>query len=144
MFNTEFEVSLRLLLFLDCLSDGTSVDRAAALDFISVYGREFNVTKTNLHGDNFLAFSEFPARRQEIRAALKSMVLDGWAVVQDTGFGFVYGITPKAKDAAAQLKDEYPTAYRNAVKAAVERFGSLKEEQLLEIISQATTKSLRR
>lgn len=144
VFNTEFEVSLRLLLLLECASSGLTIDQAAALDFMSVYGKEFGLSDSNLHGDNNLIFSEFPSRRQAARLALKSMVLDGWVTVSDTGSGFVYTLTAGAATTTKKLTDAYSVAYRVLARAALKKCGDLKEEQLISLISQASTQALRR
>lgn len=144
VFNTEFEVSLRLLLLLECLTTGITVDRAAAFDFIAVYGKEFSIAESNLHGDNNMAFSEFPLRRQAVREALKAMVLDGWVQVKDGGSGFVYNLSPEAMTASKNISDAYPMVYRILVKEAYKKYGSLSEERLIEMINRASTQALRR
>ncbi len=144
VFNTEFEVSLRILLLLDCLDKGVTTDRATALDFIALYGKEFGITDDNLHGDNRLGFSELTAKRQMIHTTMKSMVLDGWLTVSNTSKGFSYSLSKGAFKAAKRLKEGYPAAYRLAVKSAIEAYGELSEEQLIEEISRISTQSLRR
>ena len=51
-FNTEFEISLRILLLLS-LENGISANRISAIDFISTYGKDFNVSKSDLNGTSF-------------------------------------------------------------------------------------------
>ena len=52
VFNTSFEVSLRILIILNIVKIRLSIDRISALDFISIYGKDFGVSKYNLHGNN--------------------------------------------------------------------------------------------
>ena len=47
-----------------------------AIDFMSLYGRTFGITDSDLNGDNEYKFSEFASHRELIRAALKELVLD--------------------------------------------------------------------
>lgn len=60
LYNTPFEASLRILLILETSRNQSfSADMLAAIDFISIYGREFGISDENLHGDNNYKFSEF-------------------------------------------------------------------------------------
>lgn len=144
VFNTVFEMSLRLLLLLAYSSNGLTIDQAAAFDFIAVYGNIFGISASNLHGDNNLIFSEYPFRRQATRTALKSMVLNGWVTVKDTGSGFLYTLTANATTATKKINNAYSVAYRSSAQAALNKYGSLKEEQLVALISKASTQALRR
>lgn len=46
IFNTSFEVSLRILIVLGASPrESATVDKAAAVDFIATYGREFGLRK---------------------------------------------------------------------------------------------------
>lgn len=135
VFNTEFEVSLRLLLLMDCLGSRVTADKATALDYIALYGKEFGITGYNLHGDNRLGFSAIAARRQIINKTLKTMVLDGWLNVTNTSKGFCYSLSEGASRAADRLSEGYSEVYRLAVRAAIKKYGDLNEEQLLEKIS---------
>lgn len=77
VFNTPFELSLRVLLILSCDSTGKTADMMAAIDFITVYGQSFNISHTSLHGNNDYRFSEFTSRLGLVRQAIKSLALDG-------------------------------------------------------------------
>lgn len=129
---------------LACSETAMSADQAAALDFIAIYGREFGVAQQNLHGDNRLGFSEFPARRRMVNSALKSMVLDGWVAVQNSRAGFVYSLSTGAAEAVKKLHEGYPLAYQAAIASAIKMFGDLSEEQLIDRIGQVSTQALRR
>ncbi len=59
IFNTSFEVSLRILIILNTVQTRLSIDRITALDFIAIYGKDFGVSEYNLHGDNDYRFSEY-------------------------------------------------------------------------------------
>lgn len=75
VFNTTFEVSLRVLLTLEVSEDKLSADMIAVSDFITVYGRDFGISSENLHGDNSYRFGEFGIRRELVKEAVKSLVL---------------------------------------------------------------------
>ena len=74
-YNSVFEIELRILILLEhSKEEFLSSDMIAVLDFIVVYGKEFGVSKTNLHGDNRFKFSELPSRREKVLKALKELV----------------------------------------------------------------------
>ena len=64
IFNSSLEISLRMLIILNTVQSRLSVDRIAALDFISIYGKDFGVSEYNLHGDNDYRFSEYTSKRE--------------------------------------------------------------------------------
>jgi len=94
-FNSTFENSLRLLVLLDIYDMPQTVDMLYAVDFMTVYGKSFGITETNLNGDNEYRFSEFASRREPVRAALKEMVLNGTAQALSYKNGLAYIITPE-------------------------------------------------
>ena len=60
VFNTEFEISMRLLLVLSLSKNNKfTIDKLVTADFISNYSKEFGLSHSNLHGENEFSFSEF-------------------------------------------------------------------------------------
>jgi hypothetical protein len=76
IFNTPFEISLRVLLMLETGLNQTA-DMIAAADFITVYGKDFEISDNDLHGDSAFKYSEFPLRRDLVKKAVKQLVLTG-------------------------------------------------------------------
>ena len=76
VFNTIFEISLRMTLLSGVSNDAMTVDRAAAYDFITIYSNSFNLSDQALNGENDFGFSEFTVRREIIAKALKSMIIE--------------------------------------------------------------------
>lgn len=67
VYNSVSEVKIRILILLEhSTQEYISSDMIAALDFITVYGKEFEVSKHNLHGDNRYKYSELPSRRHVV------------------------------------------------------------------------------
>lgn len=117
LYNTPFEASLRTLLILESLKNKSyTTDMIAAIDFISIYSREFEITDQNLHGENNYKFSEFTLRRDLIQKSIKQLVLDDLIKVSSTKKGFTYTINQKGLDYSQYLSSDYATAYRRAVK----------------------------
>ena len=95
IFNSSLEISLRMLIILNTVQSRLSVDRIAALDFISIYGKDFGVSEYNLHGDNDYRFSEYTSKREIVSQALKELVLGGYIIPHCNKSGFNYSINDK-------------------------------------------------
>ena len=97
VFNTTFEISLRTLIMLEIADEQPeTADMIAAADFITVYGKDFGVSKINLHGNNSYKFSEFAQFRELVNMAVKLLVKKGLINVSRTNNGFSYSINQRA------------------------------------------------
>ena len=72
IFNTNFEISRRLLLLLSIHKRELDIDVITALDLITTYSKNYDLGSENLHGDNSLSFSEITIRRELISKAIKN------------------------------------------------------------------------
>lgn len=145
LFNSTFEVSLRTLLLLSQTTDANmTLDRLVAYDFISLYGRHFDLADINLHGDNEYGFSELFARRTVMQAALKELVLDGLVKAIRRSDGFCYEITDIGATFCKKQTTDYAVAYRRLAKATYEKYNGMTEVELMAVISRKATHSLRR
>ena len=70
IFNTRFELSLRVLILLNVSKIALDLETTYVVDFVATYGRTFSISDINLNGDNQFKFSEFAVRREIVRAAL--------------------------------------------------------------------------
>lgn len=145
IFNTSFEVSLRLLLLL-AAADGQAmtVDRIAAYDFITIFSKDFKLSETSLHGDNEFGLSEFASRRHSSQLALRELVLDGAVKATSTKQGFCYMITTAGQGAAQRMSTQYAVDYKKLVKITMERFRRLADVEVLAMINDTSQDSIRR
>jgi hypothetical protein len=80
LFNTEFEVSIRLLILLDSISN--------------LNEDEFNFENDNLNGDCSFPINEITIQRKLIKNAIKDLVLKSFIKVNyDKKKGYVYSVT---------------------------------------------------
>ena len=64
LFNTPFEVSMRILLaLLIAPKKQMSLDMITAIDFLTIYSSDFDISDYNLHGENIFSFSEFTKKK---------------------------------------------------------------------------------
>ena len=111
IFNTAFEVSLRVLIILNVTKKNLSIDRISALDFIIIYGKDFGVSEYNLHGDNNYRFSEYALKRKIISESLKNLVLMGYILPHCNKSGFTYSISKSGISFCQSLNDDYAENY---------------------------------
>ena len=139
-----FEISLRILLMLDCLSSiHLDAQQIGMIDFIAVYAADFGLLDENLHGYSNYRFSEFPARKQPIQAALRNLILDGYIHLASTSRGYDYSITAAGKNVCKQLHSSYSEEYCLAVKMTVSALNHADTTAMLNAINNLTVKSLK-
>lgn len=145
VFNTEFEISMRLLLVLSLSKNNKfTFDKLVTADFISNYSKEFGLSNSNLHGDNEFSFSEFSARRSLSQQAIKQLVLENLVRVSYSSIGFIYSITERGQALSNSLASDYATEYRLYAQKAIVYMDSKNEKELLNLISREASKSLRK
>ena len=145
LFNTPFETGLRALLILYGIkSRGLTIDRIAAYDFMCIYGKDFDVSQKNLHGDNSFSFSELSAKRSICTEGVKSFVLDGLITVKRTNGGFLYALTKAGNEYVNNLESDYKQQYLEIVKAVHGKYSRKSDSALLKEINGKAVQSLRR
>ena len=128
------EVKIRILLLLEhSTQEFLSSDLIAALDFITVYGKEFGVSEKNLHGDNRFKYSELPSRRQVVAQSIRTLVTDGMLSISLKN-GFDYAINDKGFDFVDSLESLYALEYSEIVRNTFRKYGKIEEEELFKII----------
>lgn len=143
LFNSLFENGLRLLLLLDTYDLPQTLDTLYAVDFITVYGEAFGISKLNLNGDNEYKFSEFMSRRENVKEALRELVFN--ETVQAVGYkgGISYVITPSGEDFCHSLNSEYAVEYRKNAEVAVRATAGKSERAIILMINKLSAKALR-
>lgn len=136
VFNSSFEVSLRILMIMYVICDKMSVDRIVAMDFIVIYGKDFGVSKDNLHGDNNYRFSEYAARRQIIACAIRELVLKNYVVPHVNKSGFSYSISDNGKLFCQSLNDEYADVYKSNLEKARKMYGGYSDRKIVQLINE--------
>ena len=145
LFNSTFEVSLRLMLLLSVTGEvPMTVDRIAAYDVMTIYSRDFGLSEEVLHVDNEFGLSEFASRRNKTQIALRELVLNGSVKALTSDKGFFYQITPAGKGVAENMVTQYATDYKRLAKITAARYRSMKDEDIMVVINTTSEESLRR
>ncbi len=111
VFNSELELSLRILLTLYTSSKALNEDEIVLTDFITVYSHEFGLSKHSLHGNNEFSFSEFAARRAQFHSALKELVINSYVKVNTDANGFTYQTTELGESVCDSMSTSYADIY---------------------------------
>ncbi len=139
-----FEISLRILLMFNEIKEvDLDEQQIASIDFISVYAADFGILDENLHGYGSYRFSEYPARKSLVTAAIKDLVLDGYVRFIPSKDGFKYAITSDGRRICGDLTDDYAKEYAIAVRAVMRNFDITDGEKLSAVINQRTMQSLK-
>jgi hypothetical protein len=136
VFNTTFEESLRILIILNIVKDKASVDKIAALDFISIYGEDFGVSDYNLHGDNNYRFSEYASKRTIISKAVKELVLNGYIKPLCNKSGFSYVITKNGANFCDDLNNDYADSFKTIAEKTISKYLDYSDRKLTYCINE--------
>ena len=143
LFNSVREIKLRVLLLLnDTLVAPLSEDMILAMDFIAVYGKDFELSEHNLHGDNSYKYSELPSRKEVISKSIKELFLDGMIDV-DTSKGYRYQINDSGTNYISELDNEYADEYKENIYAFFEKYREYSAGQLLRLIQEKSIVSVK-
>ena len=133
LFNTTYEMSLRLLVFLSQYEkEAFSIDQMSVMDFIITYGAVFGISDVNLHGNNRFKFSEYSNRRNLVKSATKSLTLKGLIEPQLSDEGFKYSITNQGITYINAFESVYSHALREM---SVETYIFTKDKSETELVA---------
>ena len=140
VFNSPFEVSMRVLLALLAETTPRTMDMIAAIDFISVYGKTFGIAETNLHGDNYYKYGEFTTRRAIVKKAIRQLLQNEMVDVYEKKDGFYFMINDVGEEYCVSLSSQYAIEYAKVAKAAMTFIGTKSDKEVIKaIISKSST-----
>lgn len=142
LFGSSFETSLRILMLLDELNLALDKNQISCIDFMAIYGADFDLLDENLHGNGLFRFSEFSAKSLVITETIKHLVVDSLISFVSTPAGYSYTINDIGKNAIARISDSYEKEYRIAVRAVQNAFPDFHSDQMQQKIFNTTISSL--
>lgn len=121
LFNSIFELSIRALLVLNNARQPLSEEKIATTDFITIYGTDFGISDTNLHGDNTYKYCESATRHRKMDLALKDLSLRGMIdMVLSKKSGVLYRINEIGMKFCQSLESSYAKEYTKLSEYALE------------------------
>jgi len=139
LFNTPFEMSLRLLILLSAGGSKTA-DMLALADTVVIYGAEFGVADENLHGGVNYILDEFDTRRELVKETTRQLVRKGLVRVTPEYDGFRFSVAPQGKEFSNSLDSDYAAQYRQLAAAANSFIGDKTENEIFNIMSEIAEK----
>lgn len=115
LFNSNFEISSRILILLDIYGIPMPCEAIKQIDILSTYCKHYGISDENLHGDTSYALSEVASRSELINEALKLLVMQRYVYVTATDKGFLYSISSIGKEIHRQMVSDYATDYFNSL-----------------------------
>lgn len=145
LFNTVFEMKLHLLFVLAAdIGSPMSIDKILAADFIAVYGKEFDISSSNLHGDNPYKYSEITAKRELLKSAVKEAILDGLAdFLPSVETGMMYRINFKGISFCNAFHTSYAKEYQLLARSALEYLNPKTESEIVAFLNEKAITSIR-
>ena len=140
VFNTPFENMLRVLLLLDCSVAPLSADRIVYIDFICLYGKDYNLLDRNLNGDNHFGLAEFTNKRLMVKEAISRAVRNSYIDVCITSKGLIYKINDRGKTVLEGIRAlRFSNRYSKGVSFLLSNFKTTNSSELLSLIQSRTS-----
>lgn len=143
IFNSDFEMELRILLLLSQTKRALSREEIVNYDFITIYSADFGIGEENLHGDNKYKYGEFASRQELCWIAIKQLVLDGFVTVI-TKDGFTYKISAAGLDYTKTMESAYSIEYREIARNVFQKYTNYSEKEMCLEIDKKAIESARR
>lgn len=136
VFNTRFEVSIRVMLLLDVAKEPLDLAHLYVTDFVTTYEKPFGLSTTSIQGENSYMFSEVTSRRQLVYSAIRDLVLQGRAIPLANKDGIQYSLSDLGREYANSLTSSYAVKYRKAAERAIAYIGDMGLEDTIAKISK--------
>lgn len=130
IFNTSFEISMRLLLLLDIFRYGLDEEKILYLDFFTTYAKNYNFENENINGYSRFMLNEFTAQRTLIKKAIKDLVLMGVIKVNSTKEGFIYLINDAGIKLSLNMSTDYSKQYKKTALSVKKAVGNMSINEL--------------
>ena len=135
IFNTELEISLRVLLISYILKNKKiNIERWVAYDIMATYGKKFKISDENLHGNNEFIFSEFPNRKLNIENVVCKLIAIGIIEINNDENNITYIFTEKGRYIVNNMKSQYVEEYCQNIEKVIRKYGNLNDAQLIELV----------
>jgi hypothetical protein len=135
LFNSTFEMELRILLLLSKVSEPCSSDRILAYDFIACYSADFQIGDVNLHGINSFKYGEIASRKELVTEAIKALVIKGLIMV-DVKDGYYFRIADSGLDYINRFESSYALEYSKSMSFVIDDYGDKNDSELMKLIQK--------
>lgn len=130
IFNTEFEVSMRILILLDCANSWLSDDKIIYLDFFSLYSKTYEIQDENLNGDCSFMISDLTVQRNLYKKSIKELAVDGFIRIKADETGYSYKINKNGSSLVSEMETEYAMKYKTMAEAVLRKLSNYSVEHI--------------
>ena len=134
---SQFEFSLRILTLLNELdSVAIDADTICIIDHMAIYAADYDLAKTNLHGDNPYRASEYAVRKRRLNQAVNQLIIDRLVEMETRIDGVSYKITSLGKLTYSKLKNSYSNKYTRNIKLINESYSPFSFPMLMKLFRE--------
>ncbi|OPZ32486.1 MAG: hypothetical protein BWY97_01476 [Tenericutes bacterium ADurb.BinA124] len=113
LFNSEFEVSMRVLLLLDTFNSSLDLDQIMYLDFFTIFSKNYGLEGENINGDSDYRINSLTMQPDLYKNAIRELVTSGLIVVRSEQDGFRYRINESGRKLCKSMTSDYSIQYKN-------------------------------
>jgi len=122
IFNTEFEVSMRILILLSKCKNALDEEKILYLDYFTIYSKNYGFNDDNANGDGTFMINDLSSQKVLIKNSLKELVLQGFVKVQNTNQGFLYLINDDGLEICEKMSSDYSKEYKECATQIANKF----------------------
>jgi len=112
IFNTNFEVAMRILMLLNAFKEGLDEERILFFDFFTMYAKNYGFGNENINGESSYMINELTSQRKLTHDSIKELVLMGLIYVVNTKNGYLYSINEKGSAVCKEMSTDYAYQYK--------------------------------
>ena len=113
LFNSEFEVSMRVLLLLDTFKSSLDLDQIMYLDFFTIFSKNYGLGGENINGDSEYRINSLTMQPDLYKNAIRELVTSGFIMVRSEQDGFRYRINESGQKLCKSMTSDYSVQYKN-------------------------------
>ena len=126
IFNSDFELSLRILLVLyNQVNTSLNINEIISYDILTIYGNNYDLAEENLNGNNPYSYLEYLNRQMDCEKIIKKIILKGYVKLNYSNKGYTYSITKKGEDFVESLDSQYAYEYLEINKIVVDKYPNI-------------------
>ena len=134
LYNSPFEISLRMLMLLRVFSVPVSGERLYLMDFLCTNGKRFHFTDTDLFGSHSLQAGALPALKKECRQSMALLTAQSLAEVQISLQGILYTLTEKGNSTSQKISGHWASQYTTNAAQIISALEHRSDTEILTLI----------
>lgn len=136
IFNSDFELSLRMLLILyNNRYKSLNCTEIVSYDILTIYGQNYNLSENNLNGNNPYSYLEYLNRQLDSEKTIKKLIIKGYVKINYSNKGYTYSITDEGATFVESLESQYATEYLEINKLILNKYKNISDYDFDKILT---------